>query len=68
MTNIIPDSEKLLFDYFLNELDHWKRKDIKTSVDLIEHYKNYITIKENEDNCSCCGGGRDIIDEQTFNI
>ena len=62
MTDKLPDSEKLLFDYFLNELDHWQRKDIKTSKDLIEFYKDNITIREIEFNCSHCGG-RDIIDD-----
>ena len=58
------NNEKLLFDYFLNELDFYKRQDIKTSKELIEHYRENITIKDdNERDCSCCGGGRDIIDD-----
>ncbi len=59
---ILIDSEKLLFDYFFNELAHFQRKDIKTSKDLIEYYKENITIKEIDSNCSCCGG-RDIIND-----
>lgn len=59
---IMTDSEKLLFDYFLNRIDHWQRQDIKTSKDLIEFYENNLTIRDSDANCSCCGE-RDIIDD-----
>ena len=64
MTDKITDSEKLLFDYFLNELDFYNRQDIKTSKELVEYYRENVTIKDGDDNdCSCCGGGREIIDD-----
>jgi hypothetical protein len=63
MTEKLPDSEKLLFDYFLNELDFYSRKDIKTSKDLIEYYRENIIIKDGDDSCSCCGGERNIVDD-----
>ena len=62
MTDKPADSEKLLFDYFLSELDFYNRQDIKTSKDLIEYYKENVTIRDgDEDNCSCCG--REIVGE-----
>ena len=63
MTEKLPDSEKLLFDYFLKQIDHWQRQEIKTSKDLIEFYENNLTITDSDANCSCCGGDRDIIDD-----
>lgn len=56
MTDKLLDSEKLLFDYFLKQIDHWQRQKIKTSKDLIEFYENNLTITDSDANCSCGGG------------
>ena len=55
MIEKLPDSEKLLFDYFLKQIDHWQRQEIKTSKDLIEFYENNLTITDSDANCSCGG-------------
>lgn len=38
-----------LFDYFLNQIDHWQREKIKTEDDLIEHYEKNIIIRDKND-------------------